>query len=102
MSDLISRSKVYIEMEEFFNDYCNNSTVFDEYDTRIIKIAFEKLFQRFRQIPTAYDIGKVVEQLEEKRLIRVEQCHEDYESEVMTESNFDDAIEIVKGGGISE
>lgn len=100
MSDLINRSKVYIEMEEFFNDYCNNSTVFDEYDTRIIKIAFEKLFQRFRQIPTACNPDKVVEQLEEAKddcgFIRA-----------TTEANsyceaLNKAKKIVKGGGISE
>ena len=38
----------------------------------------------------------VIERLEEMKLIRVEQCHDDYEIEVMTESNFDDAIEIIK------
>lgn len=50
--------------------------------------------------PTAFDTEKVVEQLLNMRLIRVEQCHGDYEIEVMTESNFDDAIDIVKKGGV--
>ena len=50
--------------------------------------------------PTAFDTEKVVEQLLDMRLIRVEQCHGDYEIEVMTESNFDDAIDIVKKGGV--
>lgn len=52
--------------------------------------------------PTAFDTEKVVEQLLDMRLIRVEQCHGDYEIEVMTESNFDDAIDIVKKGGVRE
>lgn len=48
--------------------------------------------------PTAFDKEKVVEQLLDMRLIRVEQCHGDYEFEVMTESDFDDAIDIEKNG----
>ena len=48
----------------------------------------------------SYDVEKVVKQIEELKLIRVEQCHEDYELEVMTESLLDDAIEIVKKGGV--
>lgn len=48
--------------------------------------------------PIAYDLDKVVSELEDMKLVRVEQCHEDYEIEIMTESNFDDAIEIVKRG----
>ena len=49
---------------------------------------------------TAFDTEKVIKQLLDMRLIRVEQCCEDYEIEVMTESNFDDAIDIVKKGGV--
>lgn len=45
-----------------------------------------------------FKLEEVVARLEEMKLIRVEQCHDDYEIEVMTESNFDDAIEIVKEG----
>lgn len=52
--------------------------------------------------PIAYDLGKVVSELEDMKFVRVEQCHEDYEIEVMTESNFDDAIEIVKRGVSNE
>jgi len=50
--------------------------------------------------PTAYDLDKVVRELENIKLVRVEQCHEDYEIEIMTERNFNDAIEIVKRGGV--
>lgn len=52
--------------------------------------------------PIAYDLSKVVSELEDMKFVRVEQCHEDYEIEVMTESNFDDAIEIVKRGVSNE
>ena len=50
--------------------------------------------------PTAFDTERVVKQLLDMILIRVEQCHGDYEIEVMTESDFDDAIDIVKKGGV--
>lgn len=50
--------------------------------------------------PTAFDVEAVVKELEKMKLVRVEQCHEDYEIEVMTASNFDDAIEIVRKGGV--
>lgn len=59
-----------------------------------------ELQQFINEQPTAFDTEKVVEQLLDMRLIRVEQCHGDYEIEVMTESNFDDAIDIVKKGGV--
>lgn len=48
---------------------------------------------------TAYDVEKVVKQLEDMKLIRVEQCRGYYEDEVMTNNNFVDAIDIVKSGG---
>ena len=50
--------------------------------------------------PTAFDVEAVVKELEKMKLVRVEQFHEDYEIEVMTASNFDDAIEIVRKGGV--
>lgn len=51
---------------------------------------------------TRKPLERVIERLEDIKLCRVEQCHEDYELEVMTERNFDDAIEIVKRGGMDE
>lgn len=62
----------------------------------------DKILEMIDEQPTAYDLDKVVRELEDMKLVRVEQCHEDYEIEVMTESNFDDAIEIVKRGVINE
>ena len=46
---------------------------------------------------TRKPMERIVERLEQMKLIRVEQCHEDYELELITEGHFDDAIEIVKG-----
>lgn len=51
---------------------------------------------------TRKPMERIVERLENMKLIRVEQCHEDYELELITEGHFDDAIEIVKGGGVDE
>lgn len=63
-------------------------------------ISDRKIINIIKNQPTTFDTEKVVEQLLDMRLIRVEQCHGDYEIEVMTESNFDDAIDIVKKGGV--
>lgn len=60
----------------------------------------DDILEMIDEQPTAFDIEAVVKKLEEMKLIRVEQCHEDYEIEVMTASNFDDAIEIVRKGGV--
>ena len=48
---------------------------------------------------TRIPMQDIVERLETMKCIRVEQCHDDYEIEVMTENNFDDAIAIVKEEG---
>lgn len=96
MSDLISRSELLKELESnklqptkdtdgFIDGWCEG---------------FNTVVDMIRNQPTAFDTEKVVEQLLDMRLIRVEQCHGDYEIEVMTESNFDDAINIVKKGGV--
>lgn len=61
---------------------------------------YEEVVQLLDKQPTAFDTEKVIAELKDMRLIRVEQCHGDYEIEVMTESNFDDAIDIVKKGGV--
>lgn len=57
------------------------------------------MIMEIEEQPTAYDVEKVVKQLEDMKLIRVEQCYGDYEIEVMTNNNFVDAIDIVKNGG---
>lgn len=64
------------------------------------KAMYNFAMNRIIEQPIAYDVEAVVKELEEMKLIRVEQCHEDYEIEVMTASNFDDAIEIVRKGGV--
>ena len=58
---------------------------------------------RIKAWNTRTPMERIVERLLNMKLIRVEQCHEDFELEVMTERDFDDAIEIVKEeGGMNE
>ena len=61
--------------------------------------SFEKVIEAVKKQPTAYDTDKVVEQLEDRS--------EEYNSGVRLhgkpeEMLTDDAIEIVKGGGVDE
>ena len=61
--------------------------------------SFEKVIEAVKKQPTAYDPDKVVEQLEDRS--------EEYNSGVRLhgkpeEMLTDDAIEIVKGGGVDE
>ena len=56
----------------------------------------------FNEIPTAYDIDKVVEQLEECQNNCFVGSYEDYdEYEAGKDMAYADAIEIVKKGGVS-
>lgn len=65
-------------------------------------LAFFEKGQAIKRWNTRKPMERIVERLENMKLIRVEQCHEDYELELITEGHFDDAIEIVKGGGVDE
>ena len=73
----------------------------DPQETVMIKLddILVSVIMEIDEQPTAYDVEKVVKQLEDMKLIRVEQCHGDYEIEVMANNNFVDAIDIVKNGG---
>ena len=69
-----------------------NGMEFLTYSADLVK-AFEMAIKALEKQDA---IERIIERLEEMKLVRVEQCHEDYELEVMTESNFDDAIQIIK------
>lgn len=77
-----------------------DADAFIEYVNRRYDLCSDELRMMVDEQPTAYDIEKVVEQLEDMKLVRVEQCYGDYEIEVMTNNNFVDAIDIVKRGGV--
>lgn len=96
MSYLISRSDTMNRLRNYAEQkHCNGEV---ELANGILKaICF---IEKEENIPTAYDVEKVVAELENMKLIRVEQCHDDYEIEVMTNNNFVDAIEIVRKGGV--
>lgn len=61
--DLISRSAAIDVIWDVFNQYCNDSDRFDEYETEAINRAFKRLQSTLEKQPTAYDADKVVEQL---------------------------------------
>lgn len=92
MSDLISRSAVI----DIIHKEIERTTSFAEHDTQIkIEFAVEEL-------PTAYDVDKVVEQLErwktEADILLLS------EKEIITRNVIDSeiAIDLVKAGGKSE
>jgi acetolactate synthase small subunit len=82
-NDLISRKAV----DEIIGKEIDSTTSYDVHDTQInIKFAVKEL-------PTAYDVEKVVEQLEE---LRDRFAVEDYHIRGIIEK----AIEIVRKGGV--
>ncbi len=88
--DLISRSDVINLMYEVFEDY---SVATDKQDK--LGGFGSKIFERVKELPTAYDVEKVVEQLKEVSFERY--GNEGMGGEMVV--NFDDAIEIVRNGG---
>ena len=91
MSDLISRSKVIDILEKEKSLRCG-------YDADIAIFSIEK---GVRELPTAYSVAKVVEELEKiraKKTCNKEKCDT---KEICRICVVDDAIEIVKQGGVS-
>ena len=88
MSDLISRS----ELIKLFKEHMRTARDFREIIINIIPT--------IKNQPTAYDVEKVVEQLGEirvKKTCNKEKCDA---KELCRICVVDDAIEIVKGGGV--
>ena len=82
MSDLISRSQLLKEIETWGG-------------------CVETLHEYIQNMPTAYSVDKVVEKLEEirvKKTCNKEKCDT---KELCRICVVDDAIEIVKGGGVN-
>lgn len=89
MSDLISRSELLEEIKSL-SIVLNGKQIFsDDAKDTVLRIISEQ--------PTAYDIGKVVEELEERKH---EICLSDDDLEYY-QNGIDDAIEIVKHGDVS-
>ena len=95
MSDLISRSEVndvIDELEVYTSGRPNTMKV------EVSVLQLQRFINKLKNIPTAYDVDKVVEQLEKDKLIDCEtilsDVHQGYNAGLSR------AIEIVKGGGI--
>ena len=92
MSDLISRNEVIKLVNQFVFGLCKEQN--DE-----VRKTFNKYIEK---IPTAYSVEKVVEKLEEiraKKTCNKEKCDT---KEICRICVVDDAIEIVKHGGVSD
>ena len=100
MSDLISRSKVIDILEKEKSLRCS-------YDADIVIFSIEK---GIRELPTAYDVNGVIEELEVTKGyacygIKCDECkytHDCFEGEKSQEMAIDKAIEIVKQGGVRD
>ena len=92
MSDLISRNEVIKLVNQFVFGLCKEQN--DE-----VRKTFNKYIEK---MPTAYSVEKVVEKLEEiraKKTCNKEKCDT---KEICRICVVDDAIEIVKQGGVSD
>ena len=94
MSDLISRSQLLKEIEKYKFGAISNDIEREYIKSTILN------FINFQ--PTAYDIGKVVEEL--KRIRAKKTCNKEKcdAKEICRICVVDDAIEIVKQGGVSD
>ena len=91
MSDLISRSEVNDVIDELEVYTCGRPNTMK---VEISVLQLQRLINKLKNIPTAYDVDKVVEELEEMKTIKgsmkTETCRKwDY-------GTVDKAIEIVK------
>ena len=91
MSDLISRSEVIDLLYKTFDEY---RIATDK--TSTLGGFGSEVFKRVREMPTVYDIDKVVDELKELKAYAV---YEDINADTKW---LDKAIEIVKQGGVSD
>lgn len=89
MSDLISRKKVIDILEKEKSLRCG-------YDADIAIFSIEK---GIKEMPTAYDVDKVVEELDKASYLVPPKNKGYYADNAI---NLEDAIEIVKQGGVSD
>lgn len=66
MNDLISRNKAVEEIWNVFNEYANDGSKFDEYETKAINKAFTVLQNHINNLPIAYNVDKVVAGIEKQ------------------------------------
>ena len=118
MSDLISRSELLKAMNNWdkFGFDCHgglvriDNTNNEEYVPFVPFVHYEDMVNCVNNMPTAYDIDKVVEELESNSFItvkneEVQTKRKDIQSYIAVEKEvvlLKDAIEIVKQGGASD
>ena len=98
MSDLIRKSDVLDLLYRIFDKY----KMITDKNTSIGKSFGTDVFKEIRNMPTAYSVDGVVEELEkirEKKTCNKEKCDA---KEICRICVADDAIEIVKQGGVSD
>ena len=94
MSDLISRNEVLELLYKIFDKY-HMST---DKNTSVGKSFGTDVFKEIKEMPTAYSVDKVVEELEKLK----DKGSVTKTEKLITKSCVDKAIEIVKAGGINE
>lgn len=110
MSDLISRSALYnklVELETLARNRVLDTPINNPCYQRYVSLMNERtrLKELVADLPTAYDVDKVVEELEKKR-IEVQKMKNDcialsdMEACDIESITYDRAIDIVKRGGI--
>lgn len=104
MSDLIGRSKVLEELIEYENELRKDKTEAIETDDENMLFAIMnqltaicRIKRNILNMPTSYDIDKVVEELKELEGIQFDGENESYQLNWCIETNR--AIEIIKHGG---
>ena len=109
MSDLISRSEVLIAMDtwdKFGYDEHNRLIKIDRTNEEYVPyVHYEDMVKCVNDMPTAYDIDNVIEELEELKSIYFLANTGDEKSDFAYENvgnALDKAIEIVKQGGVDE
>lgn len=97
MSDLISRKVLIENIWSIFNNTYNDASRFEAEETELAKRILCDTQKVIEKQQTAYDVDKVVEQLEEKILNT-----SDSQLGIATRMAFGKAIEIVKSGGVAD
>ena len=97
MSDLISRSEL---LKRFLVNKDGHRIPERDCDNLEVTVSIKDVKTIIKEQPTAYDVEKVVDELYEERTEIL--LSNDYECEIINYclDNFDNAIEIVKQGGV--
>lgn len=91
MSDLISRSELYM------NDLIRRKDVLALFPTNDCSDKMVGLYERVLDIPTAYDVEKVVAELEDAKFLMPPENDNHYADNGLF---LEDAINIVRKGGV--